>query len=119
MDELNHEHLKEVVNACPNLEVFVHSRIGTNVDGQHVYDLGPPVASLFLNANLLYAGGYPRALEQCSNLQELYMTGDNGHHFETTRITDEVIANVFLPARFSKLVNLTITDFRRISRTWP
>ncbi len=44
VDELDHEHLVEVVDACPSLEITVDWEDEPSVDWQHVYEMGPRVA---------------------------------------------------------------------------
>ncbi len=110
MDRLGHEDLVEVLNACTNLEVIVYWKYERSVDWRQAYALGPQMARLALNAELLYGNAYPRALEQCSNLRELDLSGDSDDG--RLVLTDEMIANVFSPSRFPKLEHLTIGGFK-------
>ncbi len=115
---LDHDQLVEVVNTCVNLEVIVFVEDEESADWRRVNDLGPRVARLFLNPDSLHGDKYPRALEQCSNLRKLTISGgtDAMYGDEAPQVTDEMIANVFSPSRFPKLEHLTITDFRANKR---
>ncbi len=104
---LDHEHLVEVVNACANLEVDLYRECKRIMDWEHVYDLGPRLAKIRLTVSSLRGDEYPRALEQCSNLRKLGLGSST--NFCTT---DEMIANVFAPARYPKLEDLTVTYFK-------
>ncbi len=107
---LGHYHLVEVVNACTNLEFWMYCPREESVDWQRVYNLGPRMASICFSLSSLIGDEYPRALEQCTNLQQLEMSG--GFQDESQGVTDEMIANVFSPASFPKLESLTIRKFR-------
>ncbi len=113
-DGLCHERLVEVVHACTNLEATVYWMLESNVDWQHVYDLGPRVASISFHGDLLHGSEYPRSLDQCSNLRKLYMSSGIG--YRRPPLTDAMIANVFVPSRFPKLENVSVTNFRASER---
>ncbi len=72
------------------------------------------MAHLHLNAVLLDGDQFPRALDRCSNLRELYMSGIYG--YERPGVEDEMIATVFSPSRFPKLESLSIRRFRASER---
>ncbi len=84
------------------------------VGWRHVQNLGPRLVNLRIHADLLYGNGYQRALEQCSNLRELYISGD--FDVEGPELTDEMIAYVFSPSRFPKLEYLGIEQFKMNKR---
>ncbi len=109
VEGLGHEHLVEVVNSCTNLELTVYWMRRVSADWEHVRYLGPRVASLFFNADLLDGNGYRRALKQCSNLRKLHLLGAFGE--ERIAFTDAMIANVFAVGRFPKLEDLAVLSF--------
>ncbi len=113
-DGLGHEHLIKVVNACTNLGVIVYWVSKRSADWRHLYDLGPRVARLFLNAGLLAGDEYPGALKHCSNLRELYLSG--GYGYGIPELTDVMIANAFSPSRFPKLEHLSVGYFKANER---
>ena len=115
-EELDHEHLLGVARACTNLEVSVRwSWMNSeSVDWRRVYALGPRVLHLHFNGNVFYGDDYPRALEQCSNLRMLDISGI--HVDGRAGVTEEMIANVFAPSRFPKLEKLLVTSFRANER---
>ncbi len=106
---LGQQNLVEVVKACTNLEITVFCVSDARVDCQSVCDLGLRVAILILDHNDLHRQDYPRALERCSNLRHLDLSGryDGG----SMGVTDEMIANVFSPFRFPKLEHLSVPNF--------
>ncbi len=108
LDGLEPNHLVEVANACMNLEVTVSGATGA-CNWQHVHALGPRMVYLNAHDKLLHGNEYPRALEQCSNLRKLFLSGTEGN--DTPEVTDEMIGNVFVQSRFPKLEHLSIEDF--------
>ncbi len=117
VDGLGHEHLVEIVKACTRLKVTVDWENVESVDWRQVHELGPRMVRLTFNAGILCGDAYPRAIEQCSNLQQLWMTENLDG--DRPRFTEEMIENVFAPSRFPKLEHLSIRYFRLNVRNMP
>ncbi len=110
VDGLSRNDLVAVVQACTNLEVSLYLGSRADVDWRNLADLGSRVVCIHLSYSSIYPHPYFRALEQCSNIRILHLSGFEGIGRPAVTM-DEIIADVFSPSRYPQLEVLHVNYF--------